>query len=130
MAWVTPVISWRPIDWINASDYNRIKNNTLYLIEATEGELPVADMGEDKVVNDLWYADEFNTICDNIRIVAEANGTRFYPPYYYPNGSTPTNVELNYIEQTLLNIYNRINNLNLAYMGTVYLGSLVNNRIL
>ena len=69
----------------------------------------IEDMGNDKAVNDFWYADEWNTILDNLRLISEKTGIAIDEmPIYYPNGSTPTDDELNVIENNCLVIYNAI----------------------
>lgn len=88
------------------------------------------DMGSDKAVNAYWYADEWNTILDNIRLISEKTGARIAEmPVYYPNGSTPTDNELNIIEKNCLVIYNRIIGYTL-YLGTGYTGGRVTNVLL
>lgn len=89
------------------------------------------DMRSDKAVNDLWYADEVNAILDNIDTIAEIIGQNYDSrPFYYPNGSTPTAVELNNIERKIQLLYNRIGRLDNLYLGSGYLGSRMSNRIL
>ena len=92
----------------------------------------ISSMGEDKAVNDLWYADEVNTILDNLDLIAKEIGMAFNKPYYFPNGNTPNNVELGYIEHKLLLIYNRINgHRETLYLGQGgYLGTRIQNRLL
>lgn len=69
----------------------------------------LADMGADKAVNAYWYADEWNTILDNLRLISEKTEVAIDEmPVYYPNGSTPTDNELNVIENNCLVIYNAI----------------------
>lgn len=229
--WITPKISWLPTDYINYTDYNRIKGDVEYLLGAVSSsnsvdypyslsvynysynytiranatftlpaidcrwspksnkrlympfgvrtvirtnsgrrlwyqetdrnglmtnwayrnggsDLPVTvtllifqwgvtslpelyDMGSDKAVNDLWYADEFNTILDNIDLIAEIIGQNYDSrPFYYPNGHTPTALELQGIERKIQLLYNRIGRLDNLYLGSGYLGSRMSNRIL
>lgn len=133
MAWVQPKVLWYSDDYINYTDYNRIKNDVEALYDMlTDPDFELADMGEDKAVNDLWYADEVNTILDNLDLIAREIGMAFNKPYYFPNGNTPNNVELGYIEHKLLLIYNRINGQSEAlYLGQGgYLGTRIQNRLL
>ena len=92
----------------------------------------IPSMGDDKAVNDLWYADEFNTIIENLDIIAEHTGADFpNKPIYSPNGHTPTNVELNSIERRCQLIYNRINRTYRIYLGQGgYIGARISNRLL
>ena len=71
-----------------------------------------------KAVNDYWFAREINAILDGIEAVAKDIGSNFdNKPYYYPNGSTPTVMELNLIERKLDRLYNQINNPYSIYLG-------------
>ena len=92
----------------------------------------IPSMGDDKAVNNLWYADEFNTIIENLDIIAEHTGADFpNKPIYSPNGHTPTNVELNSIERRCQIIYNRINRTYRIYLGQGgYIGARISNRLL
>ena len=55
---------------------------------------------------------------DGIEAVAKDIGSNFdNKPYYYPNGSTPTVMELNLIERKLDRLYNQINNPYSIYLG-------------
>ena len=71
-----------------------------------------------KAVNGYWFASELNAILDGIEAVAKDIGSNFdNKPYYYPNGSTPTVMELNLIERKLDRLYNQINNPYSIYLG-------------
>ena len=131
MSWINPKY-WTATDKINYTDYNRIKNdvNELYGM-LTDPDFEIEDMGSDKAVNDLWYADEVNLIVENLDRIAEGIGADFKnKPYYYPNGDTPTYMELNVIEQTLRNLYNRVNKSYRNYVGTGYVGAYIANRLI
>ena len=133
MAWVQPKVFWQISDYINAEDYNRIKNDVEELYDMlTDPDFELDDMGEDKAINDLWYADEFNVILDNLDRIAQFINTKFNKPLYFPNGHTPNYTELGYIEHKILMIYNRINGgIEPLYLGMGgYVGSRIQNRLL
>lgn len=94
--------------------------------------VPIDPMFTNKKKNDLWYADEFNTVINNLDKIAEACGVDFIgKPYYYPNGATPTAEELNTIERTTRNLYNLINNPYRIYLGIGgYVGGRLTNALL
>lgn len=91
-------------------------------------------MFRDKSVNDLWYADEINTVLDNLETIAEhtSNLTFNGRPYYGDNSPVPTDIELNIIEGFTLNLYNRIYRdvpgINLGIDGSI--GERITNRLL
>ena len=110
MAWIEPK-TWVNGDYFNASDYNRIKNDINELYNSlTDPDFELEDMGNDKIVNEYWTADEFDTLINNVEAIAVFLGGDFDDkPYYYPNGATPTVAELNVIEEKILYLYNQIN---------------------
>lgn len=107
-------------DFFNVADYNRIKNNLLYLRElATELmiNVPKIVVGEDKhlpdnenpdIDNDYFYADEINLIEDGLKSLDE----RFTfvdfgdKQTFYDNGKFIDAAELNRIEKAELKMYN------------------------
>lgn len=117
MEWITPKTDWDPeIDRFNYTDFNRIKNNLLYLGEyAKKIAWPVAleDMGSDRTRGEYPYADEINTISDNLEKLVK--GT--YPIYigektvYEDNGAFIGYADLNRIEGACLRLYENITRL-------------------
>ena len=113
MQWDNPKLNWKPEFTFYATDYNRIKNNTLVLYELASrwlGKFDILDMGEDKTYGDHFYADEINTILDNIETINQRtfkvdNGQKLK---YSPNGRTMTYIELNKIERMIVNLWDRI----------------------
>ena len=94
---------------------------------------PYEDMGNDKVVNDFWYADEVNTIIDNLLAISYAvlGYERGGLPIYSDNGNTPTADECNAIEGLTLYLYNQIvGGTYTMYLGTGYTGSRIANILL
>ena len=70
----------------------------------------IVDMGSEKLVNDLLYARELNTVLDNLELIGSNIGLPFEDrPYYSADGSMPDADELNLIEEYELLLYNRIN---------------------
>lgn len=89
--WVNPKTDWSETDFFNASDYNRIVGNVLYLEDLARtaiGTLDFYDMVEQKANLEMLYADEMNKITANLRLLniynydgsvktCEDNGTFF-----------------------------------------------------
>ena len=131
MAWITPKTDWKaeydPIgqymgDYFNIEDYNRIKNNLLYLRElATElfYGVPVIEVGVDKHYpvagnpdfnNDNYFADEINLIEDALQSLEDFinlfnHGNK---QTFYANGAFIGYAELNRIESAELELYTYI----------------------
>lgn len=111
MNWISPKVDWTENDYINVTDYNRIKNNLLYLKDLC-GEiflLPGFDEMATKDVTQFPYADELNAIENNI----ESLNLNSYVHYignkktFVENGFMPDYNELQRIEKAMLDIYNR-----------------------
>lgn len=94
----------------------------------------IKPMFADKVVNDLWYADEINTVLDNLETIAGKVSRLAFNgrPYYGDNSPVPTDIELNIIEGFTLNLYNRIygegSGIKLGIEGSV--GERITNRLI
>ncbi len=125
--WQTPKTDWYGAtnsetgeytgDRFNAVDYNRIKNNIIYLKELASDELyPPFDLVEvsaDKTYTDYPYADEINRIEDNFETLNLRTVNRNYgdkPPDYLPNAPILDYHELNRLESAILDIYDKLNN--------------------
>ena len=124
MAWVTPKTDWSAStdddgnytgDYFNASDYNRIKNNFIYLRDLAVqmyAEFSIQTVSDDKSYSDFFYADEINKIEQNLEAIntnslkASYGSTKFY----VANANTPDATELNRIESACLDLYNRLTN--------------------
>lgn len=122
--WTTPKTNWavtRDVtgringDYINYTDYNRIKNNMAYLYEVARTVLtvPSYSFGADKTVTDYPYADEYNTIEQALEDLATvvANISYGATKTFYDNGRTPDYSELNRIESAQLDLYGLINSI-------------------
>lgn len=113
MSWQAPKIDWKSTDHVNLEDYNRWKNNLIYLRELSldvYGAYTMEDMGADKGYADYIYADEINAIESNLAALP----VHTYPfqigeqQTYYPNQQTPDYKEINRIESACLLIYNNL----------------------
>lgn len=124
MAWITPKTDWKAEydgtgafvgDYVNIEDYNRIKNNLLFIRDMAEdffGNIPQITVSADKTYSDYYYADEWNQIEDGLDAIVNATGIWNVGPKqtFYDNGHFITYSELNRIESAELKIYNAINN--------------------
>lgn len=113
MSWIEPKTDWVGTDYVNVADYNRIRNNLLYLNDKVNGLFPpevTADLGEEKTVSDYYYASEFNAFED----LLESINNR---AYRYDIGTKQTfrqlgrfidSTELNRIEKACLRLYQMV----------------------
>lgn len=131
IVWITPKTDWKAVydgageyvaDFFNIEDYNRIKNNLLYLRQIG-GELfyplPTITVGADKHLpiagspdfnNDNYFADEINLIENGLEALDNAinlfkHGKKMT---FYENGSFIGYAELNRIESAELELYTYI----------------------
>lgn len=133
MAWITPKTDWHYNydavgayieDFFNIEDYNRIKNNLVYLREIG-GELfyplPNITVGVDKHYpvagspdfdNDNFFADEINAIEDGLDGLERAINlfNHGQKQTFYENGRFIDYAELNRIESAELELYTYITN--------------------
>lgn len=128
MPWITPKTDWHATydgageyqeDFFNIEDYNRIKNNLLYLRELGSElfyGLPVITVGRDKHYpianapdfdNDNFFADEINKIEDGLQALDDAIGLFNHgrKQTFYENGRFIGYAELNRIEKAELELY-------------------------
>lgn len=75
MAWVTPKTDWVATDRFNIEDFNRIKNNILFLqswAREVFSYVPLDNMGEDiDSYTAYWNVDYFNAFENNIDALNE-----------------------------------------------------------
>lgn len=110
--WTDPKTNWQLGDKFNYSDYNRIKNNIVYLKEMSEElYLPIEfqDMGEDKTgYLENIYADEVSAFENNLESLRES--TFLFDDsevkQWYENQTAFNYEDANRIEQACLNFYN------------------------
>ena len=73
--WITPKTNWEPSDKFNFTDYNRIRNNLIYLKERANRLIrpfEIEDMGEDITYYlAYWDVQFFNAIEKNLDIISE-----------------------------------------------------------
>lgn len=123
MAWSTPKTDWNgeTVDGVyigdrfNAVDFNRIKNNLEYLRELAikmYEEFSIQSLGSDRTPKDFFYADEINTLEDNLKTINNNSLKRFYGnvPVYVDNGNTMDFKELNRLESAILDLYEKLTN--------------------
>ena len=109
MAWTTPKTNWTASDYFNYSDFNRIKNNIVYLAAMPNPAVSITAMGNDRTVSSFPYADDFNKFQRNLFTIGEAVGIGYHNfPMFYINGPTPTYANLNQIESFILTLYNEL----------------------
>lgn len=124
MAWTTPKTNWHGStdsegvysgDRFNAADFNRIKNNLVYLRDLAitlYDEFTIGSLGADRSVGDFFYADEINQLETNLTTINTNTLRRSYgtAPTYEANGYTMDYTELNRLESAILDLYNRLTN--------------------
>jgi hypothetical protein len=122
--WVTPKTDWFGStdtdgvysgDRFNATDFNRIKNNLEYLKDYATSlwdAFIINDLGDDRTPVDYFYADEINTLEQNLETINSNTYNRNYGQSitYYDNGNTMDYNELNRLESAILDLYNRMTN--------------------
>lgn len=110
MSWEEPKTNWTSDDRFDAPNYNRIKNNLLFLHEMAKmlyQSFEIEDMGSDKDYSSFYYADEINKLSDNL----ERIHLNIYPieigekTVYVQNQAFIGYVDLNRIEAAALRIY-------------------------
>ena len=116
MTWLEPKTNWYDKwdgntyvgDYFTYIDYNRIKNNLLFLIGYASQmyDMTTFDFGEEKAEGDIPYADEFNMFEKAIETVnAETYGFSYTRKTWYENRSVPTADDYNRIEGMMLKLY-------------------------
>ena len=123
MAWKTPKTDWygKVIEGVyvgdrfNAVDYNRIKNNLIYLRDlaiTVYESFNIETVSNDKTTADFFYADEINAMERNLDTINNNTLKRNYGTRvtFSANGNTPVYTELNRIESAILDLYDRLSN--------------------
>ena len=123
MAWTTPKTDWYGAvvngvytgDRFNAVDFNRIKNNLVYLrdlaVKVYE-EFSITAVGADKTTADYFYAEEINKMEQNLATINAKTLKMSYgtAPTYSDNGRTMDCAELNRLEGAILDLYDKLTN--------------------
>ncbi len=112
--WQTPKTDWKPTDFFNVEDYNRIKGNLEAMREQALvlwPEFAFEKMGEDKTYQDYgFYADEINRFEKNIDLICD--GTYHFAvgerKIFYDNQPFIDWNELNRIESACQTIYSNL----------------------
>lgn len=123
MAWSTPKTDWsgEVVDGVyvgdrfNAVDFNRIKNNLVYLRELAVkmyDEFTIQSLGTDRTPADYFYADEINKMEQNLVTINNNSLKRSYgsSPVYADNGNAMDFKELNRLEGAILDLYEKLTN--------------------
>lgn len=116
LTWIEPKTDWTKDDKFNITDYNRIKNNLLYLQELANQFYPpskTANLGADKTLyTEFFYADEFNAFEAHLDSLNNQTlrlniGRR---QTFYDNGVFIGFDELNRIERAQFDLYDNMRN--------------------
>ena len=108
MSWVTPKTNWVAGDEVTIVDWNRIRDNVIYLkylLDTYYSTLPITEV-ETKTHTGYPKPSELNAIVQNIR---DLNNQSVNLPLgsivtYESNGRVPTAQELNEIEEEIAKI--------------------------
>ncbi len=118
--WITPKTDWVSTDRFNITDFNRIRNNMIWLyeksVEIFGPVYPLDDMGEAYDVNDddsyrgFWDVNHFNAFESNLDTINERTVIVDYGvrKTFYPNGLFIQWDELNRIESAQLDLREKL----------------------
>ena len=110
MEWIEPKTDWVESDFFNYYDYNRIRNNLMYLNDKCNIYFPpdfYFKWGEEKQVGDYVYAKEFN-LFEEVLTSINYRAYRYdigMEKSYFDLGMTIDYNELNRIEKACLRLY-------------------------
>ena len=109
--WTQPKTNWNTSDRFNISDFNRIKNNLVFVhtwLSDLVGNFSLIDMGEDITNYDgYWEVAKFNAFETNLETLNKHALNRNYgtTKTFYENGLFINADELNRIESAILDLY-------------------------
>lgn len=112
--WHTPKTNWKSTDRFNIEDFNRIKNNLIYLHEFAAilyKEFAIEDMGPDmESYTQYWEVLRFNQFETNLDLINKNIFTRDFgtSQRFFENGPFIQWNELNRIETAILQINNTL----------------------
>lgn len=114
--WTTPKMDWKQTDRFNVSDYTRIKNNLLYLLELSSKIAILSNSTQgmyDKTVSDYLYAEDINAFEYNLELINQSVVNIDYGDTrtYYANDPMIDFQELNRIERVMSDLYDKLNNI-------------------
>lgn len=108
--WITPKTDWNTNSKFNIDDYNRIKNNLVYLKDrANELIIPfeIDDMGSDLTAyTSFWDVKIFNLFETNLEKINQKtyNKNLGYTKTFYENGQFIKYDELNRLESSMITL--------------------------
>lgn len=122
MEWLTPKTDWAARqdesgkytgDYFNTADYNRIKNNIEFLGAVAKKFWPVLVKAmPDRNYKEYPYADEINTLADNLEAINAFVGCEIgQKTVYSANGAFIGYDDLNRMESACLELYEAMYNL-------------------
>lgn len=123
MTWQTPKTDWYGSvnsdgtyigDYFNYNDFNRIKNNLIYLRDMAVKlykTFNISSVASDKTPSDYFYADEINQLEQNLNTINAKTINAYYgsSPTYSDNGHIMDFNELNRLESAILSLYDYLN---------------------
>lgn len=126
MEWITPKTDWAlrrdengkySGDYFNVADYNRIKNNIEFLGAVARKFWPVfVKAMPDRKHEEYPYADEINTLADNLEAINEFVGCEIgQKTVYAGNGAFIGYEDLNRLESACMKLYEAMWNLYTKY---------------
>lgn len=103
MAYIEPKTDWEPSDYITPADYNRIKNNLIYVNDLFNEafEEYIFEPGEDIGIDEWFKASKFNMFEDCVENFQRSGTVITYGErsYYSDNGHLPDYNQLNRLEK-------------------------------
>lgn len=108
--WQTPKTDWKATDRFNFVDYNRIKNNLVYLhrfAESLWSSFSISDMGDDITeYTAFWDVDVFNLFESNLELINQNILTQDLgvSQRFFENGAFIKWDELNRIESAIFSM--------------------------
>lgn len=111
-SWITPKTNWTKSDKFTITDYNRIRNNLLYINDVLNERCPdkaqTLDLGDPVVYSSNYYPRQFNAFEDALESFTRAGGNVNIGSKKTFKGNDPfiDSQELNRIERCCLKWYN------------------------
>lgn len=106
MAYITPKTDWEATDPITAADYNRIKNNLVYLNDLFNSMYPnpyTFNPGPDMEIDQMFKASTWNMFEDCVEHFKRSGRSYDFGErsYYHDNGHLPDYNQLNRLERCI-----------------------------
>lgn len=115
--WIIPKTDWKSTDRFNISDYNRIRNDILFLrnkLSEINIFFEIEDMGDDMTdYSGYWDFNIFNAIEKNVEKINSRMEKKDFgeTKTFFPNGRFVTFDELNRIENAILDMKMTLDNI-------------------